>query len=318
MMLPRLHTLIIENDYKEFDKAIAGNADCNQLDPVMGNSPLHIAAQQSSTRWLLRLIEGGAFVNLQTPKHGATPLMIAVWHRKPEMVRELLKQQDINTEIVSTFGLKAEQLVDFGASEDDVYAQEQVEEINGYFAEYRKRLEAKQGMLRAFSITADEALNDKEKASQIASMAVFESINQPSDVTCSGNDEHTAVMVAARDGLNMTLDTLMKLGGDQTIPDHYMKAIPLHKAAYNGHAQIIEILSEYSGFCEALNAQGPNNGYTPLHDAVWHGHKLAVEKLIAAGARTDLRGYDGKTPLDLAKEYHYQSIIKLLETSSGD
>jgi len=318
MMLPRLHTLIIENDYKEFDKAIAGNADYNQLDPVMGNSPLHIAAQQSSTRWLLRLIECGAFVNLQTPKHGVTPLMIAVWHRKPNIVRELLKQRDINIEIVSTFGLKAEQLVDFGASEGDTFAQKQIEEIDGYFAEYRKKMEAKQDTLRAFSITTDETLNDDVKAFQVAAMPDLKSLNQVSAVTCSGNDEHTAVMVAARDGLNNTLDTLMRLGGDQTIPDHYMKAIPLHKAAYNGHAQIIEILSHYSGFYETLNAQGPNNGYTPLHDAVWHGHKLAAEKLIAAGARTDLQGYDGKTPLELAKEYHYQSIIELLETSSDE
>ena len=38
-------------------------------------------------------------------------------------------------------------------------------------------------------------------------------------------------MVAARDGLLGSLKVLMEQGGDQTIPDHYMKAIPLHKAA---------------------------------------------------------------------------------------
>ena len=60
-----------------------------------------------------------------------------------------------------------------------------------------------------------------------------------------------------------------------------------------------------------LDAQGPNNGYTPLHDAVWHGHVEGTEVLIDAGARKDLRGFDGKTPLQLAKEYKYQKIIDL-------
>ncbi|GAM72028.1 ankyrin 2,3/unc44 [Vibrio sp. JCM 19236] len=121
------------------------------------------------------------------------------------------------------------------------------------------------------------------------------------------------MMVAARDGQVESLKTLMELGGDQSIPDHYMKAIPLHKAAYNGHPEIIELLSRFSGFKETLDAQGPNNGYTPLHDAIWHGHTQAAANLINAGARTDLRGFDGKTPLELAKEYQYTSIVEMLE-----
>ena len=119
MTMPTLHQLIINGDLDGFRQAIEMKADVNQLDPVMGNSPMHIAAQQDSPSWVEALLKAGAFINLQTPKHGVTPLMVAVWHRKPAVVEALLKQTDVNIEIVSTFGLKAEQLVDFGASEQD-------------------------------------------------------------------------------------------------------------------------------------------------------------------------------------------------------
>ena len=105
---------------------------------------------------------------------------------------------------------------------------------------------------------------------------------------------------------------LLKAGADQTIPDHYMKAVPLHKAAYMGHAAVIQALSRFAGYSAVIDLTGPNNGYTPLHDAVWHGHLEAVQVLLETGARIDIRGHDGKTPRDLANEYRYVKIAKLL------
>ncbi|MGL6258701.1 ankyrin repeat domain-containing protein [Vibrio sp. WXL103] len=312
MTIPTLHQTIIDDAFKAFLLALDEGADCNQLDPIMGNSPLHIAAQQSSAKWVRRLLEAGALVNLQTPKHGVTPLMIAVWHRNPEVVKILLLEPDINIEIISTFGLKAEQLIDFGASEDDAFGAQQSTEMAGYFARYKQKLSALNQQLSAYSIVTDTKLSDSEKAQKLRSLSDLSTLNTTTAVTCSGNDEHTAVMVAARDGLAETLKALMDLGGDQTIPDHYMKAIPLHKAAYNGHAECIRVLSHYPGFAETLNAQGPNNGYTPLHDAIWHGHLEAASVLIKAGANTELKGFDGKTPIELAREFHYQAIVDLL------
>jgi len=318
MALPKLHYAITRQDMDAFQQLLEGDADVNQLDSVMGNSPLHIAAQQTSPDWALALLSNGAFVNLQTPKNGVTPLMLAVWHRKPIVVKALLTNPDINIEIVSTFGLKAEQFIDFGASQDDLFGQAQAQELRELFAKHRCSINKQQSLLNAVNITTDLSMSDQEKARAIAQQSDLTALNIATSVSSSGNDEHTAVMIAARDGLTETLNVLMKVGGDQTIPDHYMKAIPLHKAAYNGHAQVIDVLSRYPGFTETLNAQGPNNGYTPLHDAVWHGHVDAAKKLIARGAKTNLKGYDGKTPLDLAKQYHYQSIINLLENTTNE
>lgn len=312
MTMPVLQQAIIDNNFDTFTSLIEQGTDINQLDPNMGNSPLHIAAQQSSTKWVEALLKAGAFINLQTPKHGVTPLMISVWHRKPRVTELLLAQPDINVEIVSTFGLKAMNLIDFGASQDDSFGLEQASEFHSLFETHAQHLAEIQAKMAHFElVTSDES--DHNKALAIKALSDHSALNQTTAITSSGNDEHTAVMVAARDGLLESLEALMKLGGDQTIADHYMKAIPLHKAAYNGHPEIIALLSQFAGFQETLDAQGPNNGYTPLHDAIWHGHTQAAAELINAGARTDLKGFDGKTPLELAKEYQYTSIAEMLE-----
>ncbi|GAA5524012.1 hypothetical protein Maes01_00564 [Microbulbifer aestuariivivens] len=132
-----------------------------------------------------------------------------------------------------------------------------------------------------------------------------------------GNDGHTALLVAARDGLPLAVNALLARGADQTLTDYYMKAVPLHKAAYNGHAGVVRALVSAPGAETVLNAQGPNNGYSPLHDATWHGHAEVVRALLAAGADPGLRGFDGRRPLDLARAYHYPAIVDLLSAHQG-
>ena len=70
--------------------------------------------------------------------------------------------------------------------------------------------------------------------------------------------------------------------------------------AYNGRADITRLLVGRPGI--DLNFQGATNGYTPLHDALWHGYVDCAEILINAGARSNVRGNDGKTPLCIARE----------------
>lgn len=106
---------------------------------------------------------------------------------------------------------------------------------------------------------------------------------------------------------------MLDAGADQTIPGNYMAAIPLHKAAYFGRADMLKLLSQYEGFDEVKDAMGPNNGYTPLHDAIWHGHTEAAKVLIEAGSDTNIVAYDGLTPKDLAQQFGYQDIVELID-----
>lgn len=110
---------------------------------------------------------------------------------------------------------------------------------------------------------------------------------------------------------------LLEAGADPRIVDGgNMKSSPAHKAGYMGHAEVARILAADPRL--ELDTRGPYNGYTPLHDAVWHGHLETARAYIEAGARLDLRALDGRTPLEMARVYGYPHLVEVLERASRD
>ncbi|PXY01979.1 hypothetical protein DF185_04835 [Marinifilum breve] len=93
-----------------------------------------------------------------------------------------------------------------------------------------------------------------------------------------------------------------------------VKAIVAHKASYKGNPEIMEMIVKHRDFDKIKDAQGPTNGYTPLHDAIWHGNTKTAKILINAGVNTSIKAWDGLTPLELAKKKGYQEIIELFTT----
>jgi ankyrin repeat protein len=63
-----------------------------------------------------------------------------------------------------------------------------------------------------------------------------------------------------------------------------------------------------------INAQGTQNGYTPLHDAVWSNNTEVIKLLLDEGAKTNLKGRDGLTPYGKAKKEGKTDIVKYLES----
>jgi uncharacterized protein len=134
-------------------------------------------------------------------------------------------------------------------------------------------------------------------------------------------DGHTPLLVAARDCHAQIVRELLKAGAQVRVEDWVFKGAPIHKAiyngaTYNGNPEILRMLVEHPG--TDIDVQGPINGYTPIHDALWHGYTECAEILLEAGACLDPIGHDGKTPLAVAIDVYgpEADIVKRLRAKA--
>lgn len=284
-------------------------ADVHVLDNTMGQTALHLACQGGDVETVRLLLKAGAFINLQAEANGITPLINAIWYRNTECVEFLLAQPRINIELKTYFGVTAQEMLNATKATNDC-ERDEVRQMQKVFENYQQnKIE-----VPLIDVLAEQGLAFEEHPQYLDKyIDQAQDINQQTTVCSSRYDCHTALHVAARDGLAKTCERLLKLGADVAVQDAYMHSTPIHKAAYMGHADVIKVLSTANNFHETVDEQGPYNGYTALHDAIWHGHVDAARALIDAGAKRNLRGHDGLTPLDLAVMYEYEEIVELFE-----
>lgn len=83
----------------------------------------------------------------------------------------------------------------------------------------------------------------------------------------------------------------------------------LHAAMFQKNLNIVRHLIN-AGY--NVNAVGPSNGYTPLHDAVWADNLAALKLLIEHGGDLSIRGHDGNTPLEKARKEGKDEIVSYL------
>jgi ankyrin repeat protein len=67
-----------------------------------------------------------------------------------------------------------------------------------------------------------------------------------------------------------------------------------------------------------VDAADPEDGYTPLCIACFHGNVVMVERLIAAGGRVNTACTAGFTPLFIAAELNRLDVVKLLVAAGAD
>ncbi|MFD8686686.1 ankyrin repeat domain-containing protein [Streptomyces sp. NPDC059651] len=272
---------------------LRAGADPHLLDTRTGASALHGAAQCGATDVIALLLDHGAFVDQQAPTHGHTPLIDAVWHKRAPAVALLLRR-GANPDIAAHGGYRADELGPLACDEDQrTYV--------------RLITRARAARARAQSAPLHEGARTGGRD------VVAQALDAGHGVDTRAPDGHTPLLDAAREGHDAVVRTLLDRGADASLTDHLMRATAAHKAAYNGRADVLATLVRDPRL--ALDAQGPYNGYTALHDAVWHGHLASVRVLLAAGARTDLRGRDGRTPREMARDYGYAEIAALLRTA---
>ncbi|MFI7386466.1 ankyrin repeat domain-containing protein [Streptomyces sp. NPDC049813] len=270
---------------------IAAGADVFTTDSRAGATALHKAVQGGDLETVRVLVEAGAFVDAVAATTGHTPLMDALWYKWPAVVGHLLD---------AGAGLGLSTHYGFSMREHFEY-------------ELNVNTRGKEQLLEAERLLKERTAHDESEAAEQRLMAAVTrgdltavraelrggaQVDRRFPVVNGFNDAHTPLLVASRDGHTDIVSELLAAGADVNAVEPTFGAVPLHKAVYNGHADITGLLVRAPGI--DLDHQGATNGYAPLHDALWHGYEDCARVLIAAGARTDLRGHDGKSPHDIA------------------
>lgn len=279
---------------------ITAGADVRAVDPWMGSSALHKAAQSGNSDVIGLLLDHGAFIDYQSPILGHTSLMDAVLHKHEGVVR-LLLQRGARTMIKNHWHQTALDLAR-GA------------ELSAIAALIEKRDEADAAQVGALSLSA--AVKDGNAAEVERLIEDGADLNLRIPLTGSLDDDYTPLGLAVRDGHVHIAKLLLDAGADPRRTIGLMKGTPVHEAAYLGQADMIRMFTALSPVAGRpaieLDAQGQYNGLTPLHDAVWHGHVEAARALVEAGAPLHLRTHTGLTPRELAVLYGYDEITRLL------
>ncbi len=85
---------------------------------------------------------------------------------------------------------------------------------------------------------------------------------------------------------------------------------PILVAASSGSIDVIKYLISLP----KVNINQRDNGsYTPLWYASFKGHLTVVQALVEAKADLTIKGFDGNTPLSIAKEKKHEAIAQYLE-----
>jgi uncharacterized protein len=270
-------------------------ADPNTLDRPAGTAPLHKGCQGGHLEVVKLLVEAGAHIDLQATTTGHTPLVEAIWFKSDDIVAHLI-DRNARIELNTYYGFAIDDHINYAVTvsqgQDD---QRKLARIKELVAQRRARDARARDAATLIVAVQNKKLDDLTDALRAGAKT-----EERYPIVGSFDDGHTPLLVAARNGETEMVRALLQAGADVNAVEPVFGAVPLHKATYNGHLDITRLLAAALGV--NLDYQGPSNGYTPLADALWHGFADCAAALIDAGARTDIAGYDGKLPRDLAAE----------------
>jgi ankyrin repeat protein len=279
---------------------LTAGADVHAIDPRMGATALHKAAQAGDPDVAQLLIDHGAFIDQQTPIVGNTPLIDAVLHRH-EATADRLLRNGARTAIVNHWGQSALEIA-------------RAEGLDAIALRITDHDRASAEQVAALSVLAAVKAGDMDRVRDLISAGA--PVDEQAPMIGGADDNYTPLGLAARDGHLEIARRLLNAGADPRRLIGLMGGMALHDATYFGHAGIVRLLTAIpeppSGSAPGLNVQGAYNGMTALHDAAWQGHPEVARALIDAGARLDLKDHTGATPHALARLHGHREIAKLL------
>jgi len=129
------------------------------------------------------------------------------------------------------------------------------------------------------------------------------------EMTLIGTSNSDAISGSVRHGYLDVAETLVKLGAPVDRTD--ARITPLVKAVLGDQVEMAKFL--ISKGADVNHVDG--NGMTPLLYAasIDFGSPAMIDMLLKAGARTDMKTKEGKTALELARQYKHTHLIPSLE-----
>lgn len=144
--------------------------------------------------------------------------------------------------------------------------------------------------------------------------AVRALIQAGADTGAMENDRYDAVTIAAVADDEETLRTLLSLGASAKLVTSRYDGTALIAAAHLGHDGVVRQLIAAGAPLDHVN----NLHWTATIESIVLGnggarHQATLRALVEAGANLQLTDRHGKTPLDLARSYGYEEMVRLLE-----
>jgi ankyrin repeat protein len=134
------------------------------------------------------------------------------------------------------------------------------------------------------------------------------------EMTLIGTSNSDAISGSVRHGYLDVAETLVKLGAPVDRTD--ARITPLVKAVLGDQVEMAKFL--ISKGADVNHVDG--NGMTPLLYAasIDFGSPAMIDMLLKAGARTDMKTKEGKTALELAKQYKHTHLIPSLAGAAAN
>ena len=282
------------------DLLLKAGADLYTTDPYTGATALHKACQGGSADVARQLLKAGAFIDAVTPTMGHTPIMDALWYKSASMIEELLKYNP-NIETKTHYGFTLWDHLNYEASAQGTNAGKQLfATIESLIYTYRDSCASQVEHQTLLTATQN---GDTESAHKAILEGTIDLEERHPHVN-SFSDGHTALLIACRDNHPAIVDLLLEAGAEVDSFDWIFKGYTIHKATYNGRADILKkLLSSSKMTAKIVNVQGRINGYSPLHDALWHGFEDCARLLLDdPRCLLGLVGHDGKDELAICSE----------------
>ncbi len=288
-----LREAIESGELERVRRTLEAGANADQLDDVLGVSPLSMAAMKGDLELAKLLLAGGASVDVRN-KDGATPLLGAAFLGRIEVL-EFLLDQGADPEAKSAAGdtaLGATQIpwetTEFIANLLQIQVERAAVEDGRKSCSELLSVARSTGSPAARLFAAIAAGSVKAVEQSLAEGARLEDMDPAKGWT----PLTMAVFLGHEDIARLLLEK-----GAQVDARNQDKSTALHGAALLDRVPLVELLIGRGAKVDAVN----DRGSTPLHAAAFLGRAKTVERLLREKADRRIRDGAGRTPLDITE-----------------